>query len=101
MANLGSKQPWEEYYVTFNFINLIGSASIATANVSVVNNATNATCTSSLTEVANQTFSTNTVYIWIKGGTTGSEYKITCKVTTDATPQERYELDANLPVEEI
>jgi hypothetical protein len=100
MDKLGSKQPYEEYYVAFNFANVIGSATIATANV-VVRDATDATCTVALTVVANQTLATNTVNIWIKGGLTDNEYKITCQIETDSTPAEKYELDAILPVAEL
>ena len=100
MTRLGSKQPYEAYYVSFNFANLIGSSSIATAAV-IVTDSSGATCTTAITTVANQTMATSTVNIWIKGGVSGSEYQLSCKITTNAAPQERYELDAILPVEEL
>jgi hypothetical protein len=100
MARLGSKQPYEEYFVSFDFTNVLGSASVATANV-IVYDSTNATCTSAITTVANQTLATTAVNIWIKGGVTDNEYKITCEIETNSTPAEKYELDAVLPVAEL
>ena len=100
MARLGSKQPYEEYFVAFDFSELIGSASLASATV-IVYDSTGATVTTALTVVANQTLSTSSVNVFICGGTTDQEYKVTCKVKTDAVPHEHYELDATLPVAEI
>ena len=100
MTRLGSKQPWEQYFIELDFTNLIGSSSIATASV-VVTDSSGATCTAAITTVANQTLATAVVYIWIKGGTSGEEYNISCMITTSASPQERYELDTTLPVEEL
>jgi len=100
MAKLGSKQPYEEYFVSFDFTNVLEGASVATAAV-IVYDSSGATCTSVITNVANQTLATNAVYIWIKGGETGEEYKVTCKIETNSAPPEKYELDADLPVEEI
>lgn len=100
MASFSSKQPWEEYYVAFDFTNVIGSASIATATAIMTDpNGTDVTAT--MTEAANLNIASPIVNVWIKGGTTNNDYKLTCRITTDATPQERFEYDATLPVEEI
>jgi hypothetical protein len=100
MAKLGSKQPYEEYFISFDFSDIIGSASIASATT-IAYDSTGATITSTVITTANQALATSAVYIWIKGGITNNEYKITCKIETDSVPPEKYELDADLPVEEI
>ena len=100
MARLGSKQPYESYYISFDFTNVIGSVSIASASV-IAYDSSNATCTAAITTVANQTLATASVSVWVKGGTTDNEYKITCRITTSASPQEHYELDVTLPVAEL
>ena len=100
MARFGSKQPYEEYYVAFDFEALIGVASVASEAV-IVYDSTGATVTSTITVVANQVIDSPLVNVWVQGGVTDNEYKITCRATTDASPQERYELDADLPVAEV
>jgi hypothetical protein len=100
MARLGSKQPYEEYFVSFDFTAVIGSAALATANV-IAYDSTGATATSIVTEVANQTMATACVYIWVKGGVADNEYKITCQIETNSSPAEKYELDATLPIAEL
>lgn len=100
MARFGSKQPYEEYYVAFDFTNVIGLASISNATV-VVYDSTAATCTAAITTVANQTIDTPNVNVWVKGGVTDNEYQITCKIETNSTPSEKYELDCTLPVAEL
>lgn len=103
MARFGSKQPYEEYYVTFDFSNVLPEgASVATSGiVVVVEDSSGATCTSSITTVANQTSDDTSVGVWVKGGVSDNEYKISCKIQTTSTPPEKYELDAVLPVAEL
>lgn len=98
MSKLGSKQPYEEYYVSFDFTNVIGSATVASATV-IVTDPDGDDVTSTLTDVGQQTITSPLVYIWIKGGDSDKEYKVTCRITTDAG--EKYEKDADLPVAEI
>ena len=99
MARFGSKQPYEEYYVAFDFTADVGEAAIASAEV-IVYDSSEATCTSTLTDVANQSLATTSVNVWVQGGETGQEYKITCRIETNSTPAEKFELDGTLPVEE-
>jgi hypothetical protein len=99
MRSFGSKQPYESYYVAFDFTNVIGEATITTATVVVVDEE-GTVVTETLTTVGSQLIVSPIVNVWVKGGATGKKYKITCKIGTDSTPSELYELDAWLPVRE-
>ncbi len=98
MQAFGSKQPYDEYYVTFNFVNLLKKNIIQSAAVSVVDSLA-ADVTSTLTDVTKQTISGQKVKVWIRAGTTGKTYTITCKIV-GSTVVEKYELEATLTVTE-
>ena len=102
MSNLvfGTKQPYEEYYVTFDFVNdMDEDDSIANENatITVMNGAVDVTAT--LTDVDKQTASGTKVFVWVRGGTTATTYVITCKIVTTVLA-EKYETEADLPVAE-
>ena len=102
MDAFGKKQPWDEYFVAFDFTNLLNTGdTIHTATISAINISTGADATSTVTTVANQSIVSPKVFVWVKGGVTATNYKITCKIVTHATPPEQYELDAKLPVVEF
>jgi hypothetical protein len=100
MRVFGEKQPYEEYYVAFDFSNVLASASINSATVTAVDsegaNATAAIIDSGQQIIDNVLFHVN---VWVKGGVSGITYTITCKTITSSG--EKYELDAQLPVMEI
>lgn len=100
MRVLDDKQPYEEYYIAFDFVNVIGTAVIVSATVSAIDSL-GADATSVVTTVANQSIHSPQVDVWIKGGVSGEHYTITCKIATNTTPPEKYELEAELPVVEI
>lgn len=93
------KQPYEEYYVAFDFSNVISSCTIADATVTVTDE-DGSDVTNSLTDVAEQAIDTDNsqVNVFVTGGTSGERYKITCQIETDSDPVEKYELEAYLPV---
>ena len=95
---LDAKQPYEEYYIKFDFTNVIGTAEIDSSVVSAIDSS-GADATTTVTKVANQLIATPYVNVWVQGGVTGERYTITCKIVTDAG--EKYELEAELPVVEI
>jgi len=97
MAKFSSKQPFEEYYVAIDFTNVIGSATVASATV-VAYDSSLATVTTNLIDTSKQTVTSPNVYIWVRGGQTGQDYKITCQITTSIG--EKFEQDVTLPVEE-
>jgi hypothetical protein len=100
MNKLRAKQPYEEYYVSFDFSDVLGSASVATADI-IVYDSTGATCTSSIVDLANTSLATTSVNVWVKGGVADQGYKITCRIEGNSIPSEKYELDALLPVVEV
>lgn len=100
MRVLDDKQPWEEYYIEFDFTNAIGTAEVASATVSAINQA-DTDSTAIVTDVTQQKIVNPYVYVWVKGGVHLSDYTITCKALTNASPAEKYELEASLPVREI
>lgn len=97
-AFFGSKQPFEEYYVSFNFAQYLGAATISVAVVGAVDLDTGADVTATVTNVGVQVISGTLVYVWVRAGTTGRNYKISCRVT--ASDGSKYELDGTLPVVE-
>lgn len=90
------KQSYEEYYISFNFKNVLGDDTITSATVTVVD-ALGADATSTLTTVGSQVISGSNVNVWVKAGT-AQRYKITCKIVSSS--EEKYEQDAYIVVEE-
>jgi hypothetical protein len=96
--SLGAKQPYEAYYIQFDFTRYLGTATISTATVTATDTADDSDVTSTITTVGSQSISGGSVYVWVKAGTTGKTYQVTCKIT--ASDGSKYELDALLPVVE-
>lgn len=94
---LGSKQPSEAYYVSFDFDEWCGAGeTVASATVVATDLADGSTVTSTVTDVTQQVLSTTFVYVWVRAGTSAHNYNIACTaVTTEANT---FELDAVLPV---
>ena len=98
MESFSDKQPYEEYYVDFDFVNVVVSPdTIASAVVSVVDEL-GADATATVTTAIKQNIDSPKVYIWVNGGTTGKVYTITCKVAT--VNGEKYEMEGTLSVTE-
>jgi hypothetical protein len=97
-TTIGSKQPYEEYFITFDFANYLGVEHIATAAVTAADEADGTDKTATVTTAGYQTITDTTVNVWVKGGTTAHKYKITCKIV--GASGSKYELDAILPVME-
>lgn len=94
-----SKQPWEEYHVGFNFSALLGEDTIATASVSAIDLETGDDVTDTITDSDEQITSGSMVYVWVRSGSDGGRYRITCRVTSSSGS--RWELDGLLPVSEV
>lgn len=93
----GAKQPYEEYFIQFDFSNDLGSSEeIDTINVSAVDMSDDSDVTGTLTDATQQANTTTAVNVWIRAGTSGSEYKVTCKIVGNAGS--KYELEGILPV---
>ena len=68
MSNTFSgKQPFDEYFVAFNFSNVIGKDTIASAVVTAVDSL-DADKTSVVTDATQQNIDGPRVYVWVKGG---------------------------------
>jgi hypothetical protein len=95
MLEFGPKQPWEEYYVAFNFVRVITpETEIESAIISVVDEE-GADATSTLTDPTKIEIVDEKVFVWVRGGTE-QVYKITCRITMDNG--EKFEQDAELEV---
>jgi len=101
MDNFGPKQPAEEYYVRFDYSNiLVGTAftgEIASATA-VSKNLTSGVDESD-TMIGDIEVNATSVDVEVKAGTDGVRYKITCLATT--LIGEVFELDAKLLIREI
>lgn len=96
---LGAKQPYEEYYISFDFTRWVGEDTILTATAGAVDNETGEDVTDSVIAVESQAITGPVVSVWVKAGQTGATYKITCRITV--SDGSKYELDAFLPVLEV
>jgi hypothetical protein len=96
IPSFGNKQPYEEYYVSFNFSNDLTSGEITSAVVTVEDE-NGADVTSS---IVSNTFINGgcRVFAFVKGGTEQT-YKMTCKIVCSNT--EKYEKEAYLPVSDV
>jgi len=97
IPSFGNKQPYEEYYVSFNFSrDLAFNEEISSASVSV-EDANGADATDEIIEDILLVGDCR-VFVFIKGGTEQT-YKMTCKIICSNT--EKYEKEAYLPVSNI
>ena len=93
----GPKQPYEEYFVDFDFVNEIADDDhVESAEVTVLDE-DGANVTDDITDEAKQTTSGTKVSIWIMAGETGKTYTLTCQIVT-AVLAEKYESEADLDV---
>lgn len=99
MDRFSSKQPSEAYFVEFDFGDYAGSAIISSANVTAKIVSTGVDVTTTIIDSAKQTISGTSVYVWIKAGTDGTDYQITCIAT--ASDGSIYELEGLLLVAEV
>jgi hypothetical protein len=80
MKQFGPKQPYEEYYLGFDFARPLDNETVATATFSAEDVSTGEDVTSALIDNAKQYSSGTIAYFWIRGGVSGVAYKITCRV---------------------
>ena len=103
IPRLGDKQPYEEYYISFDFTEYLDSATISSATVTALDITADPDSDVSTTLINSTKQKTDAfakiVYVWVRAGTAEHEYQITCKVV--ASDGSKYELDAILPVTEF
>jgi hypothetical protein len=95
MLEFGPKQPWEEYYVAFNFVRVITPETEIDSVVVSVTDEEGIDVTSTLTDPTKIEIVDEKVFVWVRGGTE-QVYKITCRITMDNG--EKFEQDAELEV---
>ena len=102
LGKFGNKQPYEEYYLKFNFSEDMAEAdSVSTIAAVVTTLDDDETDVSTTMLDATQDYSVGAnAYVWIKGGTDAQLYLVTCKILT-ATLGEKYELEGSILVMEI
>lgn len=97
IPSFGNKQPYEEYYVSFNFSHdLAPDEEISSASVTV-KDAQGADATSTIVKSV-LLASDCRVFVFVQGGT-AQTYKMTCKIVCSNT--EKYEKEAYLPVGDV
>jgi len=96
MKQFDPKQPWEEYYLGFDFARLLGSETVASALFTVTESGEDVTAT--MLDGAQQYNAGAVAYCWIRAGTTGKNYIITCQVTGSAGS--KYEDEGRIRVKE-
>ncbi len=96
---LTSKQPYEAYYISFDFTNDLGAETIASITVDAVDQSTLADESAVILDVSKQVNTDDIVYVWVQSGTSGHDYLITCRIVGSEGSQ--YELDGILPVLEL
>lgn len=101
METLDSKQSYEEYFIRMDFTDVItDSDTIASATVTATDPSPGeggeSDVTNTITDPAKQDIDGTVVNIWVRAGTSGKTYTITCKIVTVAG--EKFECEAGLPV---
>lgn len=99
MDRFRNKQAAEAYYIEFDFDELCGTATVSSATVAAKVVSTGVDATATITTVASQSISGTSVYVWVKAGTAGTDYQITCTAT--ASDGSIYELEGLMLVIDI
>jgi len=97
---LSPKQPAEAYFISFNFASDLSAETIAGVPViTAIDRVSLEDAEPTVLDVTKQSNTTTIVYGWVRAGTSGHEYVITCTITGSGGSV--YELDAILPVTEL
>ena len=101
LGKFGDKQPYEEYYLKFDFTEeLAESDSIDEITATVIQVSDDSDTSPTMLDPTKDYADGSNAYVWIKGGTTDTVYLVTCKVTTSVL-KEKYELEGSITVREI
>lgn len=98
-VEFSQKQPYEAYAVSFDFTTVLGAETIASDTVTAVDLLDSSDQSLVVLDIAKETDTTTVVYPWVRAGTTGHRYLITCQIV--GSLGSLYELEAILPVTEI
>jgi len=97
VPSFGNKQPYEEYYVSFNFSHDLSSGEEISSAVVTVTDEDGEDATDEIVKSV-LLASDCRVFVFIQGGTEQT-YKMTCKIVCSNT--EKYEKEAYLPVSDV
>ena len=83
IGSFPDKQPYEEFFVSFNFYRLLARTkdSIATVSELKAYDAGGVDQTTSFINAGAQVIASPRVFAWVKGGTQ-QRYRLVCKITT-------------------
>jgi len=93
---LNSKQSAERYFIIFDFTARLGTATIAAATVTVLDQVTDIDVTSVITDLTRQVIASTNVSVFIQGGTSGRQYVIVCQII--ASDGKILKMDYLLPI---
>ena len=93
-----TKQPAEEYAISFDFTSVLGAETISSATITAIDRASLADVTATILDGTKQSNTDTVVYGWVQAGTSGHEYVITCLIVGSLASV--YELEGILPVTE-
>lgn len=100
IAELTPKQASEAYYISWDFSGVLATGeTISSATIVAVDMADGSVVTATVTDPAKQSISTSYVYTWVKAGTDGHTYRLTCTATSSLAAV--YELEGILAVRDI
>ena len=101
LGKFGDKQPYEEYYLKFDFSEEIAeNDSVDTLTATVIKTEDNSDVSATMLDGTKDYVSGTDAYVWIKGGVTETAYIVTCRIETSVL-KERYELEGAITVREI
>jgi len=95
-TEFSSKQTYEAYAISFDFTTVLGVETISTVAITAVDQFDSSDASTIILDVTKQSNTNTIVYGWVRAGTTGHDYLITCKIVGSLASQ--YELEAILPV---
>lgn len=91
-----TKQPYEEYAISFDFTAVLGVETIASATLTAVDQVDGSDASAVVLDAVKQANTDTVVYGWVQAGTSGHDYLITCRIVGSA--DSAYELEGILPV---
>lgn len=94
-----SKQASEAFAICFDFTDVLDTETIVSAVITAIDQVSLADVTATILDGTKQSNTTKVVYGWVRAGTTGHRYVITCKIVSSGASN--YELDGILPVDDI
>lgn len=101
MTTFSSKQPAEAFAVSFDFTDSLGltEAIDSVTSVIAIDQSDGSDASLIVLDSTKQSNTTKIVYAWVRAGTAGHSYAITCNILGDAGSV--YELDGILPVDAV